>query len=316
MLELCQASPVERYLHDLIQYALGVLHIVTLVTDGRKLVVSATVSNDRLGIAVIIDAAHGAGYVDPEIIQPALNVLVNLVCPPPSISNKPTCAQTSDALTETTHYSAAVSSNINFLPGSTKIFTSSTSAQLFSALGKSVGGMIQSGFRVSGLSFSGTGFNQSGHVLILGRCAVSVSSESEIFTSSSIELEAVLILKRQNHVFSSCLDLNLVEEEDLDRHDFSKAISKWILKSYVNCLFDNFIDGLIDLVSSENFFSTVVTRAANSESVVLYYCGCGGSGRVIVVVSVVAAMNVGVFTGLGGERSMTGEDNGGTEDEA
>ncbi|GJS30218.1 DDB1- and CUL4-associated factor homolog 1 [Tanacetum coccineum] len=102
MLELCQAPPVERYLHDLLQYALGVLHIVTLVTDGRKLVVSATVSNDRSGIAVILDAAHGAGYVDPEIIQPALNVLVNLVCPPPSISNKPTCAQTSNAPTETT----------------------------------------------------------------------------------------------------------------------------------------------------------------------------------------------------------------------
>ncbi|GJU94993.1 DDB1- and CUL4-associated factor homolog 1 [Tanacetum coccineum] len=33
MLELCQAPPIERYLHDLLQYALGVLHIVTLVTD-------------------------------------------------------------------------------------------------------------------------------------------------------------------------------------------------------------------------------------------------------------------------------------------
>lgn len=90
MLELCQAPPVERYLHDLLQYALGVLHIVTLVPYSRKLVVNATLSNDRLGIAVILDAANGAGYVDPEIIQPALNVLVNLVCPPPSISNKPT----------------------------------------------------------------------------------------------------------------------------------------------------------------------------------------------------------------------------------
>ncbi|XP_076959228.1 DDB1- and CUL4-associated factor homolog 1-like [Bidens hawaiensis] len=90
MLELCQAPPVERYLHDLLQYALGVLHIVTLVPYCRKLVVGATLSNDRLGIAVILDAANGAGFVDPEIIQPALNVLVNLVCPPPSISNKPT----------------------------------------------------------------------------------------------------------------------------------------------------------------------------------------------------------------------------------
>ncbi|GJU86438.1 hypothetical protein Tco_1293984 [Tanacetum coccineum] len=60
------------------------------------------------------------------------------------------------------------------------------SAQLFSASGKSFGGMTQSDFRVAGLSSSGTGFNQSGHALILGRCAVLVSFESEIFTSSDI----------------------------------------------------------------------------------------------------------------------------------
>ncbi|XP_048228227.1 DDB1- and CUL4-associated factor homolog 1 isoform X2 [Ricinus communis] len=90
MLELCQAPPVERYLHDLLQYALGVLHIVTLVNDSRKMIVNATLSNNRVGIAVILDAANISGnYVDHEIIQPALNVLINLVCPPPSISNKP-----------------------------------------------------------------------------------------------------------------------------------------------------------------------------------------------------------------------------------
>ncbi|XP_043712556.1 DDB1- and CUL4-associated factor homolog 1-like isoform X2 [Telopea speciosissima] len=89
MLELCQAPTVERYLHDLAQYALGVLHIITLVPNGRKQIVNVTLSNDRVGMAVILDAANGAGYVDPEVIQPALNVLVNLVCPPPSISNKP-----------------------------------------------------------------------------------------------------------------------------------------------------------------------------------------------------------------------------------
>ncbi|KAM5566240.1 DDB1- and CUL4-associated factor [Rosa sericea] len=90
MLELCQAPPVERYLHDLLQYALGVLHIVTLVPSSRKMIVNLTLSNNRVGIAVILDAASVNGsYVDPEIIQPALNVLVNLVCPPPSISNKP-----------------------------------------------------------------------------------------------------------------------------------------------------------------------------------------------------------------------------------
>ncbi|KAL3818395.1 hypothetical protein ACJIZ3_004300 [Penstemon smallii] len=88
MLELCQAPPVERYLRDLLQYALGVLHIVTLVPYSRKLIVNATLTNDRVGIAVILDAANGAGYVEPEIVEPALNLLINLVCPPPSISNK------------------------------------------------------------------------------------------------------------------------------------------------------------------------------------------------------------------------------------
>ncbi|KAJ4826144.1 hypothetical protein Tsubulata_030551 [Turnera subulata] len=90
MLELCQAPPVERYLHDLLQYALGVLHIVTLVYDCRKMIVNSTLSNNRVGVAVILDAANiASNYADPEIIQPALNVLINLVCPPPSISNKP-----------------------------------------------------------------------------------------------------------------------------------------------------------------------------------------------------------------------------------
>ncbi|KAE9609201.1 putative transcription factor WD40-like family [Lupinus albus] len=91
MLELCQAPSVERYLHDLLQFALGVLHIVTLVPSSRKIIVNTTLSNNRVAIAVILDAANIVGsHVDPEIIQPALNVLVNLVCPPPSISNKPT----------------------------------------------------------------------------------------------------------------------------------------------------------------------------------------------------------------------------------
>lgn len=90
MLELCQAPPVERYLHDLLQYALGVLQIVTLVPSSRKMIVNATLSTNRAGISVILDAANiASSHVDPEIIQPALNVLVNLVCPPPSISNKP-----------------------------------------------------------------------------------------------------------------------------------------------------------------------------------------------------------------------------------
>ncbi|XP_006653918.1 DDB1- and CUL4-associated factor homolog 1 [Oryza brachyantha] len=92
MLELCQAPPTDRYLHDLTQYAFGVLHITTLVPYCRKLIVHATLSNNRVGMSVLLDAANSFGYVDPEVICPALNVLVNLVCPPPSISNKPSLA--------------------------------------------------------------------------------------------------------------------------------------------------------------------------------------------------------------------------------
>nr|GEV12798.1 hypothetical protein [Tanacetum cinerariifolium] len=47
--------------------------------------------------------------------------------------------------------------------------------------------MIQSGSRDSGLSSSGTGFNQSGLVLILGSYVVLMSSESKIFISSGID---------------------------------------------------------------------------------------------------------------------------------
>ncbi|KAL8118877.1 hypothetical protein AgCh_016392 [Apium graveolens] len=60
MLELCQAPPVERYLHDLIRHELSALHIITLVPYSRKLLVNATLSNDRIGVAVISDATNGA----------------------------------------------------------------------------------------------------------------------------------------------------------------------------------------------------------------------------------------------------------------
>lgn len=43
------------------------LHIVTLVPYSRKVIVNATLSNDRIGIAVILDASNGAGYVEPEV---------------------------------------------------------------------------------------------------------------------------------------------------------------------------------------------------------------------------------------------------------
>ncbi|KAI7997216.1 hypothetical protein LOK49_LG10G00033 [Camellia lanceoleosa] len=54
-----QAPTIDRYLHDLLQYALGVLHVVTLVPSDQP-IVNATLSNDRVGIAVILDATNGA----------------------------------------------------------------------------------------------------------------------------------------------------------------------------------------------------------------------------------------------------------------
>lgn len=75
-----QAPPVERYLHDLLQYALGVLHIITLVPHSRKMIVNATLSNDRVGIAVILDAANiTSSYVDPEVKLNFLFLFIRLV---------------------------------------------------------------------------------------------------------------------------------------------------------------------------------------------------------------------------------------------
>ena len=65
-----QAPPAERYLHDLAQYALGVLHIVTLFPFTRKMIVTAALSNERSGMAVILDALNSAGGVDPEVSIP------------------------------------------------------------------------------------------------------------------------------------------------------------------------------------------------------------------------------------------------------
>lgn len=50
------------------------LHIVTLVPNSRKMIVNATLSNNRSGIAVILDAASSASsLVDPEVIVFFLN---------------------------------------------------------------------------------------------------------------------------------------------------------------------------------------------------------------------------------------------------
>ncbi|GKD63779.1 hypothetical protein Tco_1305887, partial [Tanacetum coccineum] len=173
-------------------------------------------------------------------------------------------------------------------------------------------GITQAGSRVAGLSSSGIGFNHSGLVLICGRCAELVSSESDILAVSGIE--AMMSLKCQSHVFSSYMDQNLVEEEeDLNQHVISYETylvqQRFVplcpfhrcLKSFIECdMFWNSkvktVDPRFQVVLSRfllfcskasNFYSSAVTRANNSKSVVLCCCGGGGSGRVVVVVDVV-----------------------------
>jgi HIV-1 Vpr-binding protein len=67
LIELAQAAPGERYLHEIAQHALGVLQIVSLVPYTRRLVVGSTLSNDRSGMAVFLDSASGAAFCDPEV---------------------------------------------------------------------------------------------------------------------------------------------------------------------------------------------------------------------------------------------------------
>ncbi|MCL7026290.1 hypothetical protein MKW94_025957 [Papaver nudicaule] len=110
LLKLCQAPLAERYMHELAQYALGVLHVVTLLPDGRKSIVNATLNNNCVGMAVLLDAANATGYVESEVIMPALNVLVNLLCPPPSIGN---CMETRERQPESSISEQLVSPSFN-----------------------------------------------------------------------------------------------------------------------------------------------------------------------------------------------------------
>jgi hypothetical protein len=64
-----QAAPGERYLHEIVQHSLCVLQIVSLVPYTRRLIVDSTLSNDRSGMAVILDAASGVAFCDPEVIS-------------------------------------------------------------------------------------------------------------------------------------------------------------------------------------------------------------------------------------------------------
>nr|GEX65478.1 reverse transcriptase domain-containing protein [Tanacetum cinerariifolium] len=173
--------------------------------------------------------------------------------------------------------------------------------QLFSGSDNSLEGMTQSGSGVAGLSSFRTGFIQSGLAFNLGRFAVLTIKE----------LGAVLNLKHPNHVFSFYLDLNLGEEEGLNRHDaffvtcpFQQGthpcfldplmpqelrrvqhVHEAICKSHSRTFIDE--DSL-----SLSFYSSAATRFANSESDVLCYGGGGGSGR-IDVIGVVFAVKIG-----------------------
>ena len=63
LLSLPQVAPGERYLHDIAPHALG----VTLMPSARKAIVNCTLSNDRSGMAVILDAASATAYAEPEV---------------------------------------------------------------------------------------------------------------------------------------------------------------------------------------------------------------------------------------------------------
>ncbi|XP_024402964.1 DDB1- and CUL4-associated factor homolog 1 isoform X1 [Physcomitrium patens] len=98
LLELTQqAAPGERYLHEIVQHSLGVLQIVTLVPYTRRLIIDSTLSNERSFMAVVLDAVSGVAFCDPEVIQTALLVLANLVCPPPSLCSRPMAAAATPA---------------------------------------------------------------------------------------------------------------------------------------------------------------------------------------------------------------------------
>lgn len=79
---------LSRYSSDTAHAALDVLSIVTLAPYSHRAVVSAQLSSDdsRSGMSIILDAAGGQAFSDPEIIAAALGVLVHVVCPPPALA--------------------------------------------------------------------------------------------------------------------------------------------------------------------------------------------------------------------------------------
>lgn len=79
------------YFSDTAHAALDVLSIATLAPYSHRPVVSAQLGSDeaRTGMSIILDAAAGQAFSDPEIISAALEVLVHVVCPPPALSKPP-----------------------------------------------------------------------------------------------------------------------------------------------------------------------------------------------------------------------------------
>jgi len=43
------------------------MHIVTLVPCSQELIVNATLSNGHVGIGVVLDAATGPAYLEPDL---------------------------------------------------------------------------------------------------------------------------------------------------------------------------------------------------------------------------------------------------------
>ncbi|KAL9167804.1 hypothetical protein ABFS82_05G121600 [Erythranthe guttata] len=89
LLEMCQN--IYR-LQDSLPHVLGVLHIVTLIPYSREIIINATVSDGRVGMAVILDAIMTPADVKPEGVEPALHLLINLVCPPQSMTDESNAA--------------------------------------------------------------------------------------------------------------------------------------------------------------------------------------------------------------------------------
>ncbi|KAL7150606.1 hypothetical protein ABFS83_05G124700 [Erythranthe nasuta] len=79
-------------LQDSLPHVLGVLHIVTLIPYSREIIINATVSDGRVGMAVILDAIMTPADVKPEGVEPALHLLINLVCPPQSMTDESNAA--------------------------------------------------------------------------------------------------------------------------------------------------------------------------------------------------------------------------------